>query len=186
VGSADTPGNARSVAVGAGHAYVADACMGLRSINTTTFQEAGFFDPLGTALNVVLGGSYGHVADGSGGPRIIDLSDPANPRPAGAYRIPAGDVAGLAVAGSHASSPTAQRRACSRHQRPASPILVGRPVGAYDLALAGSHAYVVVRYASLHIADISDPVNPIEVSAYDRRAMRWMSRWRGPPTSPTG
>ena len=66
LGSVDTPGNARGVAVAGGYAYVADGLQGLRVIDVSTPSapvEVGFVDTSGAAYGVAVAGGYAYVAD---------------------------------------------------------------------------------------------------------------------------
>ena len=82
VGSVDTPGYARGVAVSGDFAHVADEAEGLRVIDVSspsTPVEVGFADTPGNARGVEVSGGYAYVADGNSGLRVIDVSTPSTP-----------------------------------------------------------------------------------------------------------
>lgn len=56
----------------------------------------------------------------------------------------------------------------------------------YDIALAGSHAWLAVQFFGLQAIDISNPMRPQLLAASTRRGRPWALPFRAPmPTSPT-
>ncbi|MFN3821717.1 MAG: T9SS type A sorting domain-containing protein, partial [bacterium] len=58
-------------------------------------REVGYYDSPGWAKGVAVSGSYAYLADGFSGVRVVDISDPREPREVGYYDSPgfAWDVA---------------------------------------------------------------------------------------------
>lgn len=83
VGTADTPGEARAVALHADTlALVADGAGGLRVIDVAdpaAPAEIGFLDGIGDARDVALNGDIAYVACMRDGVRMVDLADPEHP-----------------------------------------------------------------------------------------------------------
>jgi hypothetical protein len=52
-------------------------------------------------MGVAVAGGYACVADGGAGLRVVDVSDPSNPKEVGSYETP-GYATGMAVAGDYA------------------------------------------------------------------------------------
>ena len=117
VGSVDTPGNAKDVAVSGAYAYVADHGGGIRVIDVSTPSapvEVGSTDA-GYAGGVAVAGSYAYVAAGLPlGLRVIDVSTPSTPVMVGFFDTP-GWARDVAVSGGYATVPgitTSQCLAC--------------------------------------------------------------------------
>jgi len=197
VSSLDTAGHAWDIALFAGHAYVADEYNGLRVVDVQDPAhpvEIGTYDvpgpseffcdiAIGTGLSerVPLSLSAGrvnaYVADALPGDtslRVIDISDPADPRQVS--RLPLGigvegDVRayGVAVAGRYAylAVGAAGLRVVDISD-PSTPVEVGVydvPGRADNLVVAGDHVYLVD--GDLRIVDVSDPTSPRQVGFYD-------------------
>jgi len=102
IGSYDTTGSTRGVAVSGTVAYVADGDYGLRIFDISTPSAPvllGSYDTPDYAYGVTVGGSLAYVADGSSGLQIIDVSNPSAPTLVGTYDTP-GSARGLVVVGS--------------------------------------------------------------------------------------
>jgi hypothetical protein len=196
VGRLDMPGYAWNVAPWAGHAYIAAEDAGLRVIDVrdpTAPVEVGHHDPAGRpafysdiaiaagrpgpASDSSAGRAYAYVADAipeDTSLRIIDISDPADPREAS--RLPlavgiAGDVRayGVVVSGDYAylAVGAAGLRVVDISD-PSAPVEVGAydvPGRADNLAVAGDRVYLID--GDLRILDVSDPTAPREVGFYD-------------------
>jgi len=106
VGVCDRWVYANNVTVARGYAYIADCWSGLRVVDIsdpTDPIEVGFYETSGNPLDVTVVGRYVYVAEGptfhsgqyvSGGLRVVDISDPANPIEIGFYNTgAASDVA---------------------------------------------------------------------------------------------
>ncbi|MCX6600175.1 MAG: hypothetical protein NT025_01260 [bacterium] len=145
LGSYDTPGFARGVAVVGNYAYVADG--GVRVINITNPvapSEVGFCGTPGGALGVAVSGNYAYVA-AWGGLRVVKIANPAAPTEVGFYDM-AGRVYDVAVSGNYAY--VADDHAGLRVvdvTNPAAPTEVGfygTPGRAWGVAVSGCRAYV--------------------------------------------
>ncbi|NGX43125.1 MAG: hypothetical protein K940chlam7_01416 [Chlamydiae bacterium] len=104
VGSYDTPGDARDVAVSGNYAYVADRDSGLQIIDVSNVANptlAGSYNTPDRARGVAVSGNYAYVADASSGLQIIDVSNVTNPTLAGSYNT-IGYVYGVALSGNYA------------------------------------------------------------------------------------
>ncbi len=90
-GSVDTPGDAFDVVVVGNLAYIADSFAGLTLVNVaspTAPIVVATIDTPGTARGVDVSGNYAVVIDdGASSLRVIDISNPAQPRNAGSVAI---------------------------------------------------------------------------------------------------
>ena len=120
----------------------------------------------GVIAKVVVSGTLAYVADNNGGLRIVDVSDPANPREIGAWR---GTAFCVAVAGQYAYVGEGQGMHVIDVSNPASPQHTGfidTVRGVYGLAAAGHYAYVGATrnigdyHIGLWVMDVSDPAHP--------------------------
>ena len=116
--------------------------------------------------SVAISGAYAYVADNSGGLRIVDVSDPANPREIGAWP---GTAFCVAVAGQYAYVGEGRGMHVIDVSDPASPQHMGfidTVRGVYGLAAAGHYAYVGATrnigdyHIGLWVMDVSDPAHP--------------------------
>jgi hypothetical protein len=173
VGSVDTPGNARALAVAGDYAFVTDASSGLQVIDVSDVTApgiAGTYGPANNVQDVALHGDYAYLADGSPGLLVVDIADPTTPTLVGFYN-PATTPDKVAVVGNLAvigvglsgievldlSSPT-------------SPTLLGSFNTAHlvaDLFVEGSLVFVADFNSGLQIIDISNPSVPTLEGAYD-------------------
>ncbi len=171
VGGYDTPGLALDVYVAGGYAYVADWASGLRVVDVSdpaAPAEVGAYDTPGFTRDVYVAGSYAYVADGGAGLRVVDVSNPAAPVEAGAYDTP-GYAGGVYVPSTGAvlsSSKGSGRRSTGLDAGVASNPSTGSEP-ALSLPKGRRYAYVADGSAGLRVVDISDPIAPVEVSAYD-------------------
>jgi hypothetical protein len=189
VGSLDTAGHAWDVALWASYAYIADEHNGLRAIDARDPAhpvEVGHYDVPGPSeffCDIAIstdrssGRVYAYVADALPGDtslRVVDISDPADPREVS--RLPlgvgvGGDVRayGLAVDASYAylAVGAAGLRVVDISD-PSTPVKVGVydvPGRANNLVVADDRVYLVD--GDLRIADVSDPASPREIGFYD-------------------
>lgn len=121
------------------------------------------------ARSVVVAGGYAYVTDGGRwcGLRIINISDPRNPKEVGSFRTPnlAHDVA---VTGDRAYVVTeAGRLHVIDVSNPRSPVETGQlnlaSGPSYGVAVADDCAYVTTGFGGLHVVEVSDPRHPAEV-----------------------
>ena len=171
LGSTDTPGDAKSVAISGNRAYVADASSGLRVLDITDPTNpllTGGWNTPGTARNAVVDGDHVFLADGGQGLRVLDVSDPDVPTSTG--WLDTDDAWDVEVDGDHAFVADDQGLLVIDISVPASPVLpsgasVSIP-GARAVAVAGNFAYVVsVTAPRFHVVDVSDPTTPSLVAS---------------------
>jgi hypothetical protein len=147
-------------------------------------RNAGRYEMKGNAFGIAILGGHAYVAHGgergwpgewfgTSGLRVIDISEAANPQPAGEY-VSNGRSSGVAVSGDLAfladggaglqvidiSSPS-RPRALSRFYSSGNTL---------DVALRGKYAYVANESAGLEIVDISNPAQLIRVGMYPTEA----------------
>jgi hypothetical protein len=181
VGSADTPDEARCVAVDRDYAYLAcsewsdpgHSSLQVLDISTpATPAIVGDAETPGQASAVVLAGDYAYVADGSSGLQVLDISNPDSPPIVGsvgtqdwAYCVAvAGDFAYVGTGGTYGwlqvvniADPTA----------PAIIWSVDTPGDVMGVALVGHYALVANGGYGLQVVDIEDPAAPVIVGDVD-------------------
>ena len=140
-----------------------------------------------TVADIAISGGYAYVANGSNGLRIIDVSDPTNPKVVGDfYRkvdgAPAGNYVGVSVSGDYAYLTDSDYGLFSDAgllvidvSDPTNP----KEVGSYSssdfntidaVSVSGGYAYVAgdnYGTGGLRIIDVSDPESPQEVGSFD-------------------
>ncbi len=124
----------------------------------------------GMPEGVAVSGAYAYVADGWKGLRVVDVSNPAQPREVGSYDTP-GWAEGVAVSGAYAyvADGGASLRVVDV-SNPAQPREVGfykTPGNAVGVAVSGAYAYVADYREGLRVVDVSNPAQPREVGFYD-------------------
>ncbi len=168
LGALDTPGTAEGVAIGSGHAYVADGQAGLRVVDVsdpTAPTVVGALDTPGYAYALAVTGSHAFVADGSSGLRIIDVADPAAPTLVGTHDMP-GQAIDVTVDGDLALVADLQGRLVlldiTDVTAPSLLATYGTPPysNCYDVAVSGDLAFVTAQGAGLLVLDIVDPAAP--------------------------
>jgi hypothetical protein len=174
VGTYDTPGMDRDVAVAGQYAYI--AADGLIVVNVSDPAHpapAGSYTiPGGTARSVTVGGSYAYV--GGYDPlgcslHVVNVNNPAHPAGVGYLDVP-GTPVGVAVAGSHVFVADDLDLLAVDVANPAQPFVVAlyqKTPLAYGVAMAGDYAYVADHDWGLRIVDAADPASLTEVGFYD-------------------
>ena len=173
VGSVDTPGYARAVAVSGGYAYVADYQSGLRVIDVSTPStpvEVAFVDTPDHAQGVAISGGYAYVADYRSGLRVIDVSPPSTPVEVGSVDTP-GTALGVALSGGYAyvADELGGLRVIDVSP-PSTPVEVGSvdtPDYASGVAVSHGYAYVADFRSGLRVIDVSTPSALVELGSVD-------------------
>lgn len=183
VGSYKTPGGRAKAGLYGVHvvgqyAYVADADAGLRVIDISdpaNPKEVGFCDRPGEVRWVFVSGQYAYVADSilaiyndgpGGGLRVIDISDPRNPR---AVARRATVALSVHVSGNYACVTNINDGiAVIDVSIPRNPKVMGSfdTEYAWGVYVSGHYAYVADQKGLL-VIDISDPKNLREVGSID-------------------
>jgi hypothetical protein len=191
---------AGAVALADGYAYVPTWVEGLRVIDVTdpvNPVEVGALESSvlqGTADRVALGvtppGSsgqtYAYLTVQEGGLMTLDVTEPADPRPVGAYAPPAGAIWGLSLADGTVYATGSTTEGDERSgilyvidvadtNRPSQVAAIELPDHtSSNVTVAGDHAYVTLadcQYficsGSLQLIDVSDPTQPQLVTALD-------------------
>jgi hypothetical protein len=107
---------------------------------------------------------------------VFDVSDPSHPIELGSCAL--GSAGGIAVSGGLAYVTSDASLVVIDLSDPSAPVEIGSattPLPAYDVALAGSHAFVVgdeynlstgVYDGYLSVVDVSDPAEPAAIATY--------------------
>ncbi|MBN2031418.1 T9SS type A sorting domain-containing protein [bacterium] len=169
VGSLDTYGSARSVAIKDSFAFVASAGLHILNISDpVNVTEVGLFDTYG-GVDVAVNGTHAYVAAGSYGLRVIDISNPASPVETDYVTTGYGAVS-VAVSNPYVYVLDSRKGlGILDISNPADLKAIGlldKWDTAADLAVSGTYAYVLDVLNGLWIIDISDPANPAEVGFY--------------------
>lgn len=171
----DRSDHAIGVAVDGRTAFLADSVNGLQLIGRwlpDTPELVGLSDYAPNAEDVVVDGNLAFVVDTTsytGGLKIIDTSQPADPQPVGYYTsIGARDVVMfdhyvILSVGSYGLK-------IIDVTEPTNPTLVGSLPAAsyvYDVDVAGPYAYIADGAVGVRIASIDDPTNPTVLGTCD-------------------
>ena len=173
------PGNANDVRVAGSVAYVADggAMLTVDVSDPAHPARLGGVAIAGNAVRLAVSGNLVYVADLAFGLHVVDVSNPSQPREVGAVAL-AGEPRAVSLGGPAPDSYAVV--ACGDAglsvidiSTPSAPVVVGTsPAGSL---LAGSvtvrdhYAYVATGeagiYGGLHVIELADPTNPVEVGA---------------------
>ena len=168
-----TPGEARSIFVREGLAFVADGTEGLRVIdisNPASLREVGSRDTPASAVDLFIQGNHAYVADGDEGLRVIDISDPTSPKNAGSLKS-LRSTEGVHVLGDLAFLSDSAGLRVVDTSNPSSPkplgfiALPGR--GGRSITAGGDHVFVGSGERVLRVIDISNPAFPREVGSLE-------------------
>ena len=180
VGHCEVLGSPNDVVVSGDYAYV--SANGLHIIDITDPAnpwEVSFCETPGTGLGVALQGHYAYIADRDYGLQVINISDPENPFITGSY-IPnlifidahdvaiLGNYAYLAIGGSAYSWNSGIL--VIDVSNPSNPDCIASCESSFanGVFATGSYAYMAGQSCGLHLIQITDPENPVEVSnCYD-------------------
>ena len=200
VGALPTLPFAGAVALAEGYAYVPAWVEGLRVVDVTdpaNPREVGSLDSSilqGTVGRVALGDTpsassgqaYAYLTVQDGGLMTLDIADPVDPYPVGAYTPPMGSIRDVAVTDGYAyatgSTPEGDQRRgilyvidVADPTRPSKIASVELPDhSSSSVTLAGDYVYVALVdcyyftcSGSLQVIDISDPIQSRLVSSLD-------------------
>ena len=167
VGTHDTPGMARDVAVDGNTAFVADQANGLQILDITDPSAAtllGAFDTSGSSLGIALSGNLVYVADSNAGLLIFDVSTATAPTLLGSFDT-SGFAADVVVAGDHAYVADVNGGLkVIDVSNPAIPTLAASyaTLGlAQGVAVDGNFVFIADDSFGLHVVDVSDPTTPL-------------------------
>ncbi len=169
------------LALAGDYVYASAGGAGLRVLDVSTPAspaEVGSFHAAGEEIygDVFPVGSTAYVPDYNryfgGGLGILDVADPAQPREISFFGTLYRNGVGVEVAGDYAyliSYPELHVLNISnpRNVVQVGLVNVGANSGAIALDVQGRYAYVAVRWAGLHVVDISDSSAPVPVALYD-------------------
>lgn len=186
LGSIDTPGIARGIAVSGSYACVTSDRSGSDGTgilivvdisNPSAPQTVGSADTPGIPHDVVISGNYAYVADGAQGLQIFDVSAAPFVEPVGSVMTPMYAV-GVAVSGDYAYVADTAGLQVVDVSNPASPSIIaswGVPeYHANAVVVSGSYAYVTAGWESaLNILDISNASSPNLVSSITTCGYAW-------------
>lgn len=167
IGGHYAPGKASAVEVTAGHAYLADAELGLVVFDIgdpTTPIRVGHYEQL-DVYDVKLDGAYAYVSftaafeetDPSGF-LILDIADRTTPRLVGSFHT-TGDVRGLAVQNGHAFVTNRSFIRVVDVRDVANPIeITSYDTGdvPFNVAVVNEYAYIANFASGIHVVDVSD------------------------------
>jgi hypothetical protein len=159
VGSIDTPGLTRDVAVTGDYAYLADDHSGLQVVDVADPsypQIVGSVDTPGIAWGVAIAGNDRvYIADGESGLQVIDVSNPTSPELVGSTDTCC-DAYGVTSAGTWAYVGGGFGLLLVDVSDPASPQVVasmgGHRSGAHHAAVTDAYAYIAAGDAGFEIA----------------------------------
>ncbi|MGK7905515.1 MAG: hypothetical protein AB4352_29740 [Hormoscilla sp.] len=173
IGSFDTPGYAKRVALADNRAYVADEGSGLQIIDVSDPKAPkliGSFDTPG-ALGVALADNRAYVADYRSGLQIIDVSDPKAPTRLGSFDTPGGTRVAIADNRAYVLYGFNGLQIIDVSD-PKAPKLIGsfdtRGYGR-GVAIADNRAYVADDGSGVQIIDVSDPKAPTRLGSINTR-----------------
>jgi hypothetical protein len=171
-------GAAHDVVIQDGHAYVAsEAAMTVFDLSDPSQPRLiGYCDTGDWATAIALSGSYAYIGTSSyigANYRmyVVDIADPAQPVLLGDCELPM-PIRRLAAEGTNVYAADGSGVQIVSAADPAQPVVVGtwpapplNPVG--DVAVSGAYAYVTVGSHGLHVIDVSNPADLVEVGHLD-------------------
>jgi hypothetical protein len=173
------PGNANDVRVAGSVAYVADggAMLTVDVSDPAHPARLGSVAIAGNAVRLAVSGNLVYVADLAFGLHVVDVSNPSQPSEVGAVAL-AGEPRAVSLGGPAPGSYAVV--ACGDAglsvvdvSTPSAPVVVGTsPAGsllAGSVTVRSHYAYVATGeagiYGGLHVIELADPTNPVEVGA---------------------
>lgn len=173
VGSIDTSGTARDIAIVGEIAYIADDNAGLQIIDVSdqsTPVLLATYDTPNNSYGIFATGQTAYIADGGSGLQIVDAGTPSSPNFVGSYNTPnwAWDVTVVGVT-AYVADGNAGLQILDISD-PTSPSLLG----AFDTSgtargvmVVGSTAYIADGTSGLVMIDVSNPISPNFLGSYD-------------------
>jgi hypothetical protein len=140
--------------------------------NPTALSVAASNTNVSLAYDVAISGDYAYVVSGgSGGPFVVDISNPEDPIKVAEY-VTTGDARDISIAGNYAyvAYGTDGGLQVVDITTPAAPSYAGSCgtlVDPWAVAVAGDYAFVADNTAGLQVLDISDPAAPALAGSYD-------------------
>ena len=172
VGSLDTPGDARGVAVAGQRAYVTEGPL-MRTVDVTDPAApviAGTLDLPATPRDLEVAGELAYVAASEAGLLIADVTDDAAPVLLGSYDT-AGVTYGVTLHDGLVYLADGQGGlVVVDGTDPTTPVPVGSVAPEWswdeyrDVAIVGHRALVAGFYSGLQIIDVTDPTSPVIVA----------------------
>ena len=177
VGSADTPGIARGIAVSNGFAYVADSEGGLRIVDVRVPNspvEVGFCLFSASTTRVAISGGYAYVGTEDGYLQIVDVSDRTKPRVVGVFQVPGTSsfITSLTALENELYIGTndsfVHRLDISNPISPQLKSSIFFPSGGplEDITISQGRAYIASFHFGLRVVDVTDPVSMNEIAYY--------------------
>jgi hypothetical protein len=171
IGSVETPGQARRLAVAGDYAYLADGYVGgLQVIEVSQPEKpqiVGSLNTTGWCRDIDVSNGFAYVVEGSAAVlRVIDISEPSAPRLTSFISGSGwGWAQGLDVSGEYAFVATsAAGLQIVDVTDPSAPMIIGGvmiPGEAEDVLVSGELAYVVDGYAgAVHVVDVTNLAQP--------------------------
>lgn len=171
-GSYDTPGLAMGLAVHGDYAYVGEGHSVVRVFDISTYPRllarAG---TIGDANHIEVSDGHAFVAARSGGLRVMNLSDPAQPVEVGSYN-PLGGIWETASQEGYLYAAVTdiglQVLDLSDNARPSPTGLYQAPAWVRDVAVSGEYAYVTAGHYNkgFNVVNVADPTAPYEMGSW--------------------
>ena len=120
--------------------------------------------------DIVISGIYAFVADGNAGLRIIDISDPADPKEISSYTDFSHKAYYVAVNGNYAYVLTYNILYVINITNPSTPQKVSKlelNYYIYGMAAQGNYVYLAAGAKGIGIISVVDPENPSQTGFYD-------------------
>jgi len=163
------PNFSRGVFVAGRYAYTANETDGLAIVDVSDPSSPMPTGNLFTAgsYNVWVSGDYAFAAGLAAGLRVINVSNPAAPVEVAVHDTP-GAAHDVVVKGDLAYVADDTSLRVINVSNPAAPSSLGSySVNAYELAVAGDHAFVAAGNSGLQVINVSNPATPTFAGSFD-------------------
>lgn len=154
----------------------------IRSFTTGPGKLVSSVRAPGFAHSIAVQGGYSYLVSDSG-LQVINISDPAVPRPVGMHRAKIADGKAIVVAGAYVYIATYDGLLIINVSSPSAPTLIGKFQSGQvaDVAVSDNYAYLIMDPNSsnsrMEIVDISNPSTPKLVTTWH---VKPDSCWKGP------